>query len=257
MPNSQVNAHLDRNCKEEVPVSTKFSRTNQNTIDPSWNFARKSTKRPERLPLLNISMFKDAQLRKKLAEHGLSQGGSRLVMQRRFTEWITLWNANCDAKRPRPIRELRGDLERWERIQDGKGPGISSSSQSIKIKEKDFDGKAWSDSHNDTFKDLVQKAREKFPRSLVRPPETILEQPLRSKVEHDENSIVLPTSSQRLARLQENDELNSPIIDLMSPQKQKSLFDEPPGILDERNLVVPDECWTVIAHSNCSKAAQS
>ncbi|POS88157.1 hypothetical protein EPUL_000324, partial [Erysiphe pulchra] len=244
MPNSQVNSHLDRNCKE-VSISTNLSKTNQNAINPSWNTTKKPTKRPERLPLLNISMFKDAQLRKKLAEHGLSQSGSRLVMQRRFAEWITLWNANCDATRPRPVRELRGDLERWERIQDRRGPGAtSSSSQGIKIKEKDFDGKAWSNSHNDTFKELVQKAREKFSKPLVSPPEVLLEPLVKSKVEHDENRIFSPNSSQCLARLEKNDGLNSPISSLISPQKHISLFDEPPGSLDGRNSIVSEECWT-------------
>lgn len=244
MPNSQVNAHLDRNCKEEVSTSIRPSRTIKNSIDPFWAGIEKPVKRPERLPLLNLSMFKDSQLKKKLGEYGLSQGGSRLVMQRRFTEWITLWNANCDAKIPRPVRELRGELDRWERIQDGKGSTSSSSisNPSIKIKEKNFDGKAWSNSHNDMFKELTLKAREKFAKSSSRPPETILEPHVDSKAECEENNIALPNSSQYMPSLQECDELNSEISGLISSQKQKYFFDEPPGKLNECNAIISEEC---------------
>ncbi|KAI1001733.1 hypothetical protein K3495_g6472 [Podosphaera aphanis] len=192
LPQSQVNAHLDRNCREEPAIarfdfrrsskSSQFSQfSNPKTVD-------KSIRRPERLPNINYSLFKDVQLRKKLGEHGLSQAGPRLAMQRRYTEWITLWNANCDATHPRPPRELKSELDKWERVQEGRIPGPASlQANGPKIKEKDFDGKAWSDSHDGSFKELIKAARQKAdkPQSAITPPIPPIPQTASREISHE------------------------------------------------------------------------
>ncbi|EPQ62713.1 Bgt-2845 [Blumeria graminis f. sp. tritici] len=162
MSEKKMNAHLDRNC-QEFPNTPSKSETGSRKLNGILQKVDENTmKRPIRLPKINFSMFKDAQLKRKLGEHGLSQGGSRQAMQKRYTEWVTLWNSNCDATKPRPTRELRGELEKWERIQEGKRVGLGPQIQTgIKIREKGFDGVAWSSSHSNSFKELVEKARRK------------------------------------------------------------------------------------------------
>lgn len=79
-----------------------------------------------------------------------------MQMEKRYTEWITIWNANCDATKSKKKSELIRELEAWERVQSGKGQGSNYGKQ---IREKDFDGKGWSTTHDDSFKDLIAKAR--------------------------------------------------------------------------------------------------
>lgn len=114
----------------------------------------------ERLPALNYSMLKEQFLRKKLAEVGISNMGSRQLLERRHKEWITIWNSNCDAANPRGRSDLLRDLDSWERTQGGKAPTTSKAIQNaIAIKDKDFDGAGWAAKHDDSFQDLIAKAR--------------------------------------------------------------------------------------------------
>ena len=114
-------------------------------------------------------MFKEAQLRKKLQELGISTAGNKAMLERRHKEWMTLWNANCDALHPRRKADLLHDLDAWERTLGSQAP---TSSRSIRIgsqiKDKDFDGAAWAARHDSSFKDLIASARKN--RSRVQPP---------------------------------------------------------------------------------------
>ncbi|KAF7542766.1 hypothetical protein G7Z17_g11294 [Cylindrodendrum hubeiense] len=122
---------------------------------------RQQTKPPDRLPALSYSMFKEQALRKKLAEIGISNQGPRALLERRHKEWITLWNANCDAARPKKRGELLQDLDIWERTQGGRAPVTGRAAQSAAvIKDKDFDGAAWATKHDSSFKDLIASARK-------------------------------------------------------------------------------------------------
>ncbi|EQL03869.1 zinc finger domain-containing protein [Ophiocordyceps sinensis CO18] len=115
----------------------------------------------ERLPALNYSMLKDGALRKRMTELGLSSQGPRLLLERRHKEWLTLWNANCDAARPKKRLELLHDLDTWERTQGGRAPTTGRSFQTAAaIKDKDFDGAAWAVKHDNSFKDLIASARK-------------------------------------------------------------------------------------------------
>ncbi len=118
------------------------------------------TKRPERLPAINYSMVKDTALRKRFSDQGISSGGTRQQMEKRYSEWMAIWNANCDAKNPKSKSDLRRELEAWERAQGAKSH--ASNSHGGQIKDKDFDGKKWSSTHNDDFKKLIADARRKI-----------------------------------------------------------------------------------------------
>ncbi|EMR68840.1 putative dna repair protein rad18 protein [Eutypa lata UCREL1] len=114
-----------------------------------------------RLPAIHYSMLKEPQLRKKLQELGISAGGTRQMLERRHKEWVTLWNANCDALHPRRKVDLLHDLDAWERTLGTRAPTASRSLQlGAQIKDKDFDGAAWAAKHDDSFKDLIASARK-------------------------------------------------------------------------------------------------
>jgi E3 ubiquitin-protein ligase RAD18 len=106
-------------------------------------------------------MIKENPLRKKLTDAGLSAAGNRPLLERRYTEWITLWNANCDAAKPKSKGELKRELDIWEKTQGGRVTASSSSQMGALIKDKDFDGKAWSTKHDSDFQQLIANARRK------------------------------------------------------------------------------------------------
>ncbi|EEU39325.1 uncharacterized protein NECHADRAFT_5113, partial [Fusarium vanettenii 77-13-4] len=122
---------------------------------------QRQTKALERLPTMSYSMYKDQALRKKLGELGISNQGPRMLLERRHKEWVTLWNANCDAAKPKKRNELLHDLDVWERTQGGRAPTTGRAAQNAAIiKDKDFDGAAWAAKHDDSFKDLIASARK-------------------------------------------------------------------------------------------------
>jgi E3 ubiquitin-protein ligase RAD18 len=160
----KINAHLDRNCEDEPLTKPRSKATNFGPTD-------KPIPRPERLPQLHYSMVKDNILRKKLADLGLSTGGTRQQLEKRYTEWVALWNANCDATKPKSKGELKRELDVWERTQ-GSRAGSSKQDVGAQIREKDFDGQAWSSMHGDTFRQLIANARKKAPVKTTIPPES-------------------------------------------------------------------------------------
>jgi len=116
----------------------------------------------ERLPSLSYSIMNENTLRKKIATLGIPTLGSKPLLIRRHTEWVNLWNANCDSSKPRTKRELLHDLDIWEKTQGGNAPSTQGSSGSAgAIMAKDFDGSAWSASHGNDFQRLIAQARQK------------------------------------------------------------------------------------------------
>jgi E3 ubiquitin-protein ligase RAD18 len=155
-----INSHLDRNCMDEPRVTKPLGGKTNKAIASSPGLVDKAVKRPERLPQLHYSMVKDNVLRKKLLDLGLSAGGTRQLLEKRYTEWVTLWNANCDATKPKSKGELRRELDIWERAQ-GSRAGSSKQDLGSQIREKDFDSQAWSSKHDDSFRQLIANARKK------------------------------------------------------------------------------------------------
>lgn len=162
---STINVHLDRGCMDEPSRPRSSKGLIQNSPPPT------ETKPLERLAQLNYSMVKDVPLRKKLVEHGLSTMGSRHMLERRYAEWVTLWNSNCDARVPRGKTELRRELDVWERTQGAKAQSSYSLDPGSQIKDKNFDGKAWATKHDDSFRDLIANARRKLPPKTASPVE--------------------------------------------------------------------------------------
>lgn len=122
----------------------------------------------ERLPAINYSILKDQALRKKLRDLGIPDWGPRPLLQRRHTEWVNLWNANCDSAHPKQKRELIRDLDIWERTQGGSAP-LSFTATGNTVMNKDFDKDAWSANNGDDYKRLIANARrnDKLVRSTI------------------------------------------------------------------------------------------
>ncbi|TAQ86973.1 hypothetical protein B7494_g4706 [Chlorociboria aeruginascens] len=161
----EVEAHIDK-CNGVPPRPKSATLKQKSSKESTLN----NGLRPERLAQLNYSMVKDTALRKKLGDMGISAGGSRQLMERRYTEWVTLWNANCDSKNPRSKSELRKELDVWERTQGSRAFGpAGSSNMGAQIKDKDFDGAAWSSKHDDSFRQLIASARNKPPMKASAP----------------------------------------------------------------------------------------
>jgi E3 ubiquitin-protein ligase RAD18 len=124
-----------------------------------------SGKPRERLPTLAYSMLNDTALRKKLQALGISSQGPKLLLQKRHTEWVNLWNANCDSRNPRTKRDLLGELDVWERTQGRQilqgMSALASGGQGMGVMAKDFDGESWMRGNKSDFEELVRRARQK------------------------------------------------------------------------------------------------
>lgn len=155
MKEEQVFAHLD-NCETEKIEQEKQKLRQTTTVAPQRKLEEPP---PERLPALNYALYNDTKLKQRLRALGISNAGSRPLLIRRHTEWINLWNANCDSPRPVSRRELLAELDKWERSQGGlsQNGGVDNSA----IMKKDFDGQAWAAKNKADFDSLIKQAREK------------------------------------------------------------------------------------------------
>src|SRR4051812_5326426 len=96
---AHLNTCLNEFSRKELAVPQSAPRSSASI--PNTIIEKKTSTKIERLPHLNYSLFKEVGLRKKLQDLGISGQGNRQLLERRHTEWVTLWNANCDASKPR------------------------------------------------------------------------------------------------------------------------------------------------------------
>ncbi|KAL7958286.1 hypothetical protein V8C34DRAFT_283476 [Trichoderma compactum] len=156
----QVFGHLE-SCPGPSAANSSSNAVNSDSTFSFGQSHRRQQKALERLPPLNYSMLKEQALRKKMADLGISNQGPRILLEKRHKEWLTLWNANCDAAVPKKRSELLHDLEGWERTQGGRAPTTGRAIQTAAvIKDKEFDGAAWAAKHETSFKDLIASARK-------------------------------------------------------------------------------------------------
>ena len=59
-------------------------------------------------------LLKDAELRKRLREHGLDCKGDRKNMTQRLKNFIVLWNSQCDLDKPMTKLEMIAKLKKEE-----------------------------------------------------------------------------------------------------------------------------------------------
>ncbi|KAH0547722.1 hypothetical protein FGG08_000212 [Glutinoglossum americanum] len=176
MKEESVFLHLDR-CgqdqkrRESVTPSRPTTRSSVLAdVTPQTRLPQHVGRALEHLPKLNYSILKENALRKKLSELGLIAGGPRSLLEKRHTEWVHLWNANCDSARPKLKKELLQDLDAWERSQGGSKASFNGLSNSGNdVMKKDFDGAGWAKSHDVEFQRLIANARKK--KSSNQPPQ--------------------------------------------------------------------------------------
>lgn len=192
MKDWQVFRHLE-SCSGPPPPTPKKTVTGSNTFDQIY---RQQPKSLDRLPALNYSVLRDNALRKKLSELGISTQGPRTLLEKRHKEWITLWNANCDAARPKKRSELQHDLDIWERTQGGRLPmGRMMTQHTPMVKDKDFDAAAWAAKHEDSYKELIASARQSKMEAMKKAEEA-------AKSSNAESSKQPPAETSTPARLQ-------------------------------------------------------
>ncbi|CEJ58200.1 hypothetical protein PMG11_06866 [Penicillium brasilianum] len=164
MKNEAVFAHLDK-CTGDTASASKPAPAKQRSFGSLQPQARQTpispSQAPERLPAMNYSLLKDNQLRRKFRDLGIPDWGQRQLLQRRHTEWMNLWNANCDSTFPRTKKELLRELDIWERTQGGFATAQSSIVPNNTVMAKEFDAAQWSVSHDNDFKRLIANARKK------------------------------------------------------------------------------------------------
>ncbi|KAI9730409.1 MAG: E3 ubiquitin-protein ligase rad18 [Cirrosporium novae-zelandiae] len=152
MKEEAVFGHLDICGTSTRPSHSVYQRSHSDPV----------TKPQQPLPKLHYSILKERDLRRKLIELGIPNWGSKTLMVRRHTEWVNIWNANCDSSRPKPKRELLQDLDVWERAQGGLASNAAGVFNSAKtVMDKDFDSAGWAESHSDDFQQLIANARRK------------------------------------------------------------------------------------------------
>ncbi|PLB51211.1 putative Postreplication repair E3 ubiquitin-protein ligase rad18 [Aspergillus steynii IBT 23096] len=155
MKNEAVFLHLDSCSGDPAPPK----KTTFGSLQPMPPARQQPINKPERLPVINYSILKENVLRKKLKDLGIPNWGPRPLIQRRHTEWMNLWNANCDSKTPKSKRELLNELDVWERTQGGNAAAPMETANSVM--RKDFDSAAWSTDHDSDFKRLIANARKR------------------------------------------------------------------------------------------------
>jgi E3 ubiquitin-protein ligase RAD18 len=111
----------------------------------------------ERLAPLSYSLLKEATLRKKLCELGIPHHGNKTALELRHREWVTIWNANCDAAKPRERTALLRDLDAWERVRTSQEPFHTPKWD---VRNKNFDREEYSLQHNHSYQKLIARARE-------------------------------------------------------------------------------------------------
>ncbi|KAK4939209.1 E3 ubiquitin-protein ligase rad18 [Elasticomyces elasticus] len=163
MKETLINAHLDKCISGESftpvdDVSTPAPPKPQ--VAPPGTIAytmRKPSKDNERLPFINYSILGDNALRKKLRDLGIPNHGSKELMRKRHTEWVNLWNANCDSTKPVTKRQLLQSLKVWE---DTLGRQMDRA-PNTGFMAKEFDRDQHVRAQKSNFDDLIQQARQR------------------------------------------------------------------------------------------------
>jgi E3 ubiquitin-protein ligase RAD18 len=111
---------------------------------------------------LNYGLINEKTLRKKMADLGIPSWGSKTLLQRRYSEFVNIHNANADSTQPRLKWDLLKQLDLWERTQGGQAPNPSGSlTGPSAVMRKDFNGAEWAHSNKSDFDRLIAEARRK------------------------------------------------------------------------------------------------
>lgn len=199
--------------------STTSSTQHRDLPQPTYSLSASAspTTPPKKLPKPGTTNLKLKDLKARLAKLGLATTGTHSELVRRESEWINIWNANCDALRPRSMRELGKELRLWEEQQMHLAPsnqqqqGAQAQAQAGK---KTFeDARAYSKQQNETFKALARKAREAASGGSSKKKK-------QKKRKHDDSDSSTPTASEGQLQDQLDDILESDQAQFEHSQKR-------------------------------------
>ena len=145
---TNINRHLDDCLKREA------KQDQPQIVDPK--------RKP--LPKLVFSLMKDAILRKKSKEFGLSSQGDRRALETRLQRYIVLYNAECDKPSPRSIPELLKQCEDEENLEKkiNKSSVFINKLQINRNTEQnviDDERKKYLETHKNSFESLIKKIK--------------------------------------------------------------------------------------------------
>lgn len=142
----KINRHLD-DCLKRESMKEK----------PQIN---ESIRKP--LPKLVFNLMKDAILRKKLKEFGLSLQGDRRTMENRLQRYIILYNAECDKSNPRSISELVKQCEDEENLERKINKTFLNKLNFTRNTEQNVienERKKYLETHKDSFENLIKNIK--------------------------------------------------------------------------------------------------
>ncbi|EXJ78876.1 hypothetical protein A1O1_09278 [Capronia coronata CBS 617.96] len=160
MKENLINSHLDKCIMGDSHTPVDDTSSPAPHIAPPGTIAymqKRPSKQNDRLPFINYSLLNDNALRKKLRDLGIPNHGSKELMRRRHTEWVNLWNANCDSTNPVSKRQLLQELKVWEDTLGRQGDKAGSTG----FMAKDFDRDHYVRNQKSNFDDLIKQARLK------------------------------------------------------------------------------------------------
>ncbi|XP_076672471.1 uncharacterized protein LOC143371327 [Andrena cerasifolii] len=145
---TNINRHLDDCLKREA------NKDQPQIMD--------SKRKP--LPKLVFTLMKDAILRKKSKEFGLSSQGDRRALETRLQRYIVLYNAECDKPNPRSIPELLKQCEDEENLEKkiNKSSVFMNKLQINRNTEQnviDDERKKYLETHKNSFESLIKKIK--------------------------------------------------------------------------------------------------
>ncbi|EEB05792.1 Rad18 Rhp18 [Schizosaccharomyces japonicus yFS275] len=108
-----------------------------------------------RLPKITYAILSESKMRSKLSELGLPTDGNKQTLQRRHSQWVTMYNANLDRTHPVTRAVLLRELRDWEYAQSRKPI----------VKRDKIGGPDWEKLYADDFERLVGNARNNMKRN--------------------------------------------------------------------------------------------
>ncbi|XP_043266098.1 E3 ubiquitin-protein ligase RAD18-like, partial [Colletes gigas] len=147
-----INRHLD-DCLKRESIKNRPQ-------------VRESNRQP--LPKLVFTLMKEAVIRKKLKEFGLSTQGDRRVMETRLQRYIVLYNAECDKSNPRPVSDLIKQCEDEENLEKNiyKTSSFINKLQVNRNTEENVineERKKYLETYKDSFETLIRKIQRTDP----------------------------------------------------------------------------------------------
>lgn len=225
MKETLINTHLDKCIGGEstTPLDSGSSpappsRAQTATPVTIAYTQQKPLKQNDRLPFINYNLLAENGLRKKLRDLGIPTQGSKELMRKRHTEWVNLWNANCDSSKPVTKRQLLSDLRVWE---DTLGRQMEKP-PNTGFMAKDFDRDSHVRSQKNNFDELIKKARERVTATREKAQET------------GPNGIVPPVSASESESVSLQGEGDPAVaaITLQQPETERGL--------EESEVIAPD-----------------